>query len=252
VHSPSREAAASGGIGIARHPVVDTRGLVRRKSGTPTPKMADRRKANRFVLPERVHGWLRVLEDVYIERVGQSAIVVVVARPPMPDEELLLDLVPQGGHRRVLRVRRAHSASAGPLERERYRVTVVPAQGTTFFFDGPPAPRDLSPLGIGVLVRRIPMTLGEISAKGCLIETRHALPAGTVGVLELEREEGYSTEPVRICRMVHIAGGAVPYAAGAEFLPLEPPAPASVRNSIARLEMVLEADSRMKIELTAG
>lgn len=198
-----------------------------------------------------MYGWLRVLEDVYIERVDYTAIVVVVARPPMPDEELLLDLV-QGGHRRVLRVRRAHSAVAGPLERERYRITVVPAQGSAFLFDGPAPPRDGSALGIGVLVRRIPMTLGEISAKGCLIETRHALPAGTVGVLELEREQGVSTEPVRICRMVHIAGGAVPYAAGAEFLPLEPPAPASVRNSIARLEMVLEADSRMKIELTAG
>jgi hypothetical protein len=214
--------------------------------------MADRRRANRFVLPERVHGSLRIMEDVFVERVSAAEIAIVVARPPAADEDLLLDLVPTGGRRRVLRVRVAASAPLGIAETTRHRVTLVPSKGRCFVIDGR---REESggkepSAGIGVLVRRIPMSLSEVSARGCLIESAHVLPEGTVGVLELVMAEGRSAEQLRICRMARIVGGVRPYAAGAEFLPLEPPTPASVRNMIARLEMVLELDSRATVGLT--
>jgi hypothetical protein len=215
--------------------------------------MADRRQAHRFVLPERVHGSLRIMEDVFVERVNADGIVIVVGRPPATCEDLLLDLVPNGGRRRVLRVRAARSSPLGIAEASRYRVTLFPAEGRCFVIDG--ATEGASPkepaAGIGVLVRRIPMSLRDVSARGCLIESAHALPEGTVGVLELVMAEGRSAEQVRICRMARIRGGILPYAAGAEFLPLEPPMPASVRNMIARLEMVLKHDSRTTVNLAA-
>jgi hypothetical protein len=184
------------------------------------------------------------MEDVYVERVTAAEIGIVVTRLPAPDEDLLLDLVPHGGRRRVLRVRALRSEPLGVAGMSRHRVTLAPADGSVFPIEATGAPSGAAAAQIGVLVRRIPMSLTEVSARGCLIESPHRLPEGTVGVLELATEEGQSTEQLRICRMVRIVGGVLPYAAGAEFLPLEPPTAASVRNLVARLEMVLELDSR--------
>jgi hypothetical protein len=213
--------------------------------------MADRRRARRFVLPERVHGSLRIMEDVYVERIAAGEVTVLIARPPALNEELLLELAPHGGRRRALSVQALRGGPIAPGDTSRYRATLVPSANRSYTSElSLNGWRTDAPGSIGVLVRRIPTSVSEVSARGCLIESRHLLPEGTVGVLEVTMAEEATAEQLRICRMVRIVGGAHHYAAGAEFLPLGPPTPASVRNLIARLEMVLEIDSARSVDFT--
>jgi len=78
----------------------------------------------------------------------------------------------------------------------------------------------------------------ELSATGCLLESREPLPVGMVGALELALEGEPRTEWFRICR-VHVSearrGSCL---VAAEFLPLRPAAAASLRAAIRRLTVV--------------
>jgi hypothetical protein len=96
---------------------------------------------------------------------------------------------------------------------------------------------------IGVIVRDIPVRVLDASASGCLVESREPLPEGAVGLLEIAGDQGPTSEPLRISRSTVIAGGATRFRAGAQFLPLGAPGPASVRNQLARLEVVLEIEA---------
>ena len=96
---------------------------------------------------------------------------------------------------------------------------------------------------IGVIVRDIPVRVLEASVTGCLVESREPLPEGAVGMLAIAGDEGPTAEPLRISRSTVITGGATRFRAGAQFLPLGAPGPASVRNQLARLEVVLEIEA---------
>ena len=105
---------------------------------------------------------------------------------------------------------------------------------------------------IGVILRDIPVRVLDASASGCLVESREPLPEGAVGLLEITGEEGRTVEPLRIRRSTEIAGGATRFRAGAQFLPLGAPGPRSVRNQLARLEVVLEIEAAAGIRTSSG
>jgi hypothetical protein len=87
----------------------------------------------------------------------------------------------------------------------------------------------------GALVRRVPATVVNVSARGCLIQTAAPLLPGDVGLLEVDTDDG-RTEVVRVCHSIERPGGALPYCAGTEFLVLDAASPTSIRGRAARLE----------------
>ena len=105
---------------------------------------------------------------------------------------------------------------------------------------------------IGVIVRDIAVRVHDASASGCLIESCELLPHGAVGLLEINGHEGRTVEALRISRSTEIAGGATRFRAGAQFLPLGAPGPRSVRNQLARLEVVLEIEAAAGIRTSSG
>lgn len=104
---------------------------------------------------------------------------------------------------------------------------------------------------IGVIVRDIAVRVLDASASGCLVESHEPLPEGAVGMLEVTGDGGRTGEPLRIGRSTVIAGGATRFRAGAQFLPLGAPGPASVRNQLARLEVALEIEAAAGIRTSS-
>ena len=107
------------------------------------------------------------------------------------------------------------------------------------------------PRRIGVILRDIPVRVLDASANGCLVESGERLPEGAVGLLEVASEQGLTSEPLRINRSMEIAGGATRFRAGAQFLPLGAPRLTSVRNQLARLEVVLEIEAAAGIRTSS-
>jgi hypothetical protein len=105
---------------------------------------------------------------------------------------------------------------------------------------------------IGVILRDIRVRVLDASASGCLVESQEPLPEGAVGLLEITGDEGPTVEPLRIRRSTEIAGGATRFRAGAQFLQLGAPSPRSVRNELARLEVVLEIEAAAGIRTSSG
>jgi hypothetical protein len=93
---------------------------------------------------------------------------------------------------------------------------------------------------IGVLIRRVPVRVRDVSTAGCLLETEDVLPDDSVGVLELTIDGERQVETLRVCRSARLSGTAWPWRSGAHFLSLSAPPPASVRNLVARFEIVDE------------
>lgn len=87
----------------------------------------------------------------------------------------------------------------------------------------------------GALVRHIPATVVNVSSRGCLLETRSPLVAGTVGILEIDEAEGPS-EVVRVCHSFERTGAAMRFRAGGEFLVLDAATAVSVRQRAWRLD----------------
>ncbi len=94
--------------------------------------------------------------------------------------------------------------------------------------------------GIGVLIRRVQVRVRDVSSAGCLLESHDLLPEGTVGLLELEIEGERQVETLQVCRSLRVTGSAWPWRAGARFLALNAPPPTSVRNVVARFEILDE------------
>jgi hypothetical protein len=94
--------------------------------------------------------------------------------------------------------------------------------------------------GIGVLIRRIPVRVRNVSTSGCLLESADLLPDGAIGMLELAIDGDRHVEALRVNRSTRIPGAAWPWRAGAQFLALNAPLPTSVRNVVARFEIMDE------------
>jgi hypothetical protein len=93
---------------------------------------------------------------------------------------------------------------------------------------------------IGVLIRRVPVRVRDVSMSGCLIESRDDLPEGSVGLLDLLIEGQVQSETIRVCRASRHTGSPWPWRAGAHFLALAAPSSTSVRNVVARFEIMDE------------
>jgi len=97
--------------------------------------------------------------------------------------------------------------------------------------------------GIGVIIRRITVRVRDVSAAGCLLESADLLPEGTVGQLELTIDGERHLETLQVCRSTRSSGGGLPWRAGARFLSLAAPPATSVRNVVARFEILDELGS---------
>lgn len=212
--------------------------------------MGNRRSANRFVVPDAAQATLRLMQDVWVERVSTRSVLVVSDEALRVGEELELELPCELGMRAAVRVMVEAVTPATSNERRRHRLVLriltppqgrhtVPPPGGGYSV---PSVRHLP--AIGVLVRHIPVRVRDVSVSGCLMDSPDALPEGAVALIEVVLEGEPHAETVRICRAVRIPGGAYPWRAGAQFLGLGAPPPASVRNLVARFEILDEVGGR--------
>jgi hypothetical protein len=214
--------------------------------------MSERRRTSRFVIPEHSYGTFRLMQDVCVEKVHGDQIVTVGDAGLQAGEELILELPRALGTRSVVLV---HVVSCNPIrggESRRYRVMLrssVPVEMPVVRRSSgasvtPPTP---TLPALGVLVRRVPIRVRDVSTSGCQLESPDVLTEGAVGQLEIAIDGQVHKEPLRVCRSMRTTGGHWPWRCGAHFLALEVPAPASVRNVVARFEIVDElAGIRMR------
>ncbi len=73
---------------------------------------------------------------------------------------------------------------------------------------------------IGVIVRRVPVRVAEISATGCMLESALSIREGAVGTLHLTVEGRRYRETVRVTRVMPLPGGVRRQQVGAQFLTL--------------------------------
>lgn len=206
--------------------------------------MPERRRAHRFAMSESKHAVLRLMDDVYIERADAAETTVIAAQPVSEGEEILLGLPSCGATRGVMLTKALRSTLVPFGATLRHRVVLRTLQAcahdrSVAAEDGQPH----QPARMAVLVRRIPVSLAEVSTSGCRLESSQALLAGTIGILMVPTEGCPAGEPLRISRCTRTAGSTAAFRLGAEFLPLDAPAPTSLRNTVARLEIVLELAS---------
>ena len=205
--------------------------------------MPERRRAHRFALSEGSRALLRLMDDVYIECSDAGETTVIATQPVSIGEEILLEL-PSTTTRRAVTltkaVRRTLVPYGGTL---RHRVVLRRLRGRAHDSAFATADETKHAARMAMLVRRIPVSIGEVSTTGCRLESAQALLAGTVGILVLPAAAEPTGEPLRISRCTRTPGGAAAYRLGAEFLPLDAPAPTSLRNRVARLEIVMELSS---------
>ena len=91
------------------------------------------------------------------------------------------------------------------------------------------------PSVIAVLGRDVVVRLLEISRSGCLLESSHAMPAGTIAALAIEIDGREYMDEVRVSRSQLLAGVGERYQLGVEFLWLRLPREQSLRSYAATL-----------------
>jgi pilus assembly protein Flp/PilA len=91
------------------------------------------------------------------------------------------------------------------------------------------------PSVIAVLGRDVVVRLLEISRSGCLLESSHAMPAGTIAALAIEIDGREYMDDVRVWRSQLLAGVGERYELGVEFLWLRLPREHSLRSYAATL-----------------
>jgi hypothetical protein len=206
--------------------------------------MPERRRAHRFALSEGTRAMLRWMDDVYIECSDAAETTVIAAQPVSIGEEVLLEL-PSNATRRAVTLTKAVRRTLVPYGGTmRHRVVLRRLHACSHHSAFATADERVTHAArMAVLVRRLPVSLAEVSTTGCRLESAQALLTGTVGILVLPTDAEPAGEPLRISRCTRTPGGAAAYRLGAEFLSLDAPAPTSLRNSVARLEIVMELTS---------
>jgi hypothetical protein len=211
----------------------------------PSCEMSDRRRTSRFVIPDFTNATFRMMQDVCIERSSAEQVILVSDVPLRTGEELLLELPRELDARTVRRGDVANCTTVWIGAARRYRVVLRTATVTDTGRDARPSslpgatPRPALP-ALGVLIRRVPVRIHDVSSTGCLLESADVLAEGAVGQLEIHFNDITHQEPLRICRSSTVSGTAWPWRSGAHFLSLTPPLASSVRNIVARFEIVDE------------
>ena len=78
----------------------------------------------------------------------------------------------------------------------------------------------------------------DVSAGGCLLESRESLPVGAVGLLSIDVDGRRRQEWIRVCRVHANEGRRGTCLVSVEFLPLEPAGADSLRGAMLRLRAV--------------
>lgn len=104
---------------------------------------------------------------------------------------------------------------------------------------------------MGVLARDVDVRLLNVSASGCLVETRLRVDAGTAGTLRIQVDADEYSDDVLVTRCHEVQGAGATFHLGVEFLWTTPPGSRSLRRIATRLQqlggrgtMKLEFDSR--------
>ena len=87
-----------------------------------------------------------------------------------------------------------------------------------------------------VLLKEVAVLVREVSASGCLLESRMPLAPGAIGTLDVDLLGERRVEWLRIARVARVDWSGEAHLLGAEFLALAVPGRTSVRGVIARLE----------------
>jgi len=186
-------------------------------------------------------GALRILRDVRVERVDAEGITVLASERPVSQEQVI-QLRDGSGRRLSVRVRPMESTlvTNGEVLRHRVKLRVL----------GPDDPQtrpgeafDVSPDSIAVLVRRVNARAVNVSSSGCCLELAEYVGEGSIALLDILGIQRGAGDAVRLCRAAKVPGAAWPWNAGVEFLPLDTPGPASMRNVAARLEALMDSRS---------
>jgi len=193
------------------------------------------------------------MHDVYVEAAVDGRIVVESDTPIPAGETLALELSRDLDVRSLVSVQVATSTPALVDGARRYRLALSvlhpdlhpdgPSQADDAAHAAAAANRTLARAvipGIGVLTRRVPVRVRDVSASGCQLESLDGLPEGSIGLLELSSAAGHQTETLRVCRSRRVPGAARPWRSGARFLGLRAPMASSLRNLAARFEIVDE------------
>ena len=98
----------------------------------------------------------------------------------------------------------------------------------------------------GVIVGRVAVRVLDLSATGCLLESRVRLTEGAVGTLHLTVDGRRYREALRLSRVASIAGRSGVYQAGAQFLTL-----GSSRRALRHLASSAQTDASEVSERTA-
>ena len=94
------------------------------------------------------------------------------------------------------------------------------------------------PMKSAVLEKSVAVQVRDVSAGGCLLETKAFLPIGTLCVLDMEFEGARRIEWFRVCRLHSTNGRSGAHLSAAEFLPLTAAGVGSLRGAIKRMRAV--------------
>jgi hypothetical protein len=92
-----------------------------------------------------------------------------------------------------------------------------------------------SEVDLGVLARDMSVRLLEISRGGCLLESSHFVPVGTLGALSVVVDGTEYDDEVRVVRCQLVPGAGNTHRVGVEFLTLHLPGDRSLRRYAAGL-----------------
>ena len=94
-------------------------------------RMSDRRRANRFVIPEAARGVFRMMQDVYVEQADPEGVSLVADAPLPAGEQLLLELPGGTGSRALVHVEVVESlpVRVGDMVKYRTRLRVLDPGG---------------------------------------------------------------------------------------------------------------------------
>ena len=88
----------------------------------------------------------------------------------------------------------------------------------------------------GLLVRRIPVRLLDLSLTGFLLESASQITVGSTGELRVDLGGARCSDHVRVARVVDRQGATLPYQLGGEFSWGDRPAQDSVRLAVRTIE----------------
>jgi hypothetical protein len=213
--------------------------------------MSDRRRTSRFVIPDFTEAVFRLMQDVCVERAAADQVILVSDVPLRTGEGMLIELPRELGTRSLTRADVVSCTVVWTGDTRRYRVAMRPERTgeltrETRSSHGATMPPPATLPAIGVLIRRVPVRIHDVSSTGCLLESFDVLGEGAVGQLEIHFNDITHQEPIRICRSSNQTGTAWPWRSGAHFLSLAAPLTSSVRNVAARFEIIDELVSRVR------